>query len=155
MKRIHISADIMTAEEAGLFLVSALLVSHGVRIDTEAWVRVGDVWLVARGNNIRQLRPDPVSADAWVRAAIYKGRASRLGVKLLKPDHTPPPGPCVGPMGEISVVDMVRARLGGTMVLWYGRDCREAGFQVDELKVWLMPALANVILDRIEAGLPT
>ena len=154
MKRIHVAADRLTEEEAGLFLVSSLLVSHGVRTDTEAWVRIGRTWIVASGSSIRQLRPDPVSAEAWVKAVAYKGKASRLGARLAGQNQAPPTGPCVGPRGRTSLKDIVGAGQGSTIVLWYGEECSDAGLQMDRLRVWLMPALANIIIDRIEAGLP-
>ncbi len=154
MKRIHVAADRLTEEEAGLFLVSSLLVSHGVRTNTEAWVRIGRTWLVAPGSSIRQLRPDPVSAEAWVKAAVYKGKASRLGARLAGQSQAPPQGPCVGPTGRTSLKDIVSVRPGSIIVLWYSEECRDAGFQVDRLRLWLMPALANIIIDRMEAGLP-
>lgn len=154
MKRIHITPDNLTIEEASLFIVSSLLVSHGIRREAEAWVKVGDSWVVARGSKIRQLRPDPVSAEAWLRAVVYRGKTERLGAEVLK-DIEPPPGLCVSGEGEVPVEEVIGSdlRSGRDVVLWYGKGCREASLGIPILRVWMMPALTNILVDRVMAGL--
>ncbi|MCX8196609.1 MAG: hypothetical protein N3F67_06025 [Acidilobaceae archaeon] len=78
--RVHIYPDPPHPSEAARFIANALLLSYGVRTEAEAYVRVGDSWLRARGDRVRQLRPDEESLRGWMRAALRGG----VGAELLK-----------------------------------------------------------------------
>ena len=82
-RRIHIGIEPMSLSSAARFLVSSLLVSHGVREDTAAIARLrGKDWLLALGDQLRHLRPDEDTAVGWVKAVIRRNRG--LGGILLR-----------------------------------------------------------------------
>ena len=84
MERIHVSLTPLNTRDAAIFLASALLVSHGVRRDSTAVVKLSRPrsWLLARGDSVRHLRPDVDSAEGWIRA-VTSGK-SRLGGVLVE-----------------------------------------------------------------------
>jgi len=154
--RLHILGD-ATPTEAALFLVSSLLVSHGIRGNTAAAVRLGKRWVIARGDRIRHLRPDLDTAEGWVRAAL-RGRS--VGAIL---SEEPP-----SPIGDVYVVtegpcnihsQSLEILLGFPLTLCYTRtgdcplDAPIAGIIQAPGPPWLAAAIVNVALDRLEASL--
>ncbi len=158
--RIHILPEKVSPAGAGLFLVSSLLISHGVRRDSEAWVRVGGKWLIVKGSTVRQLRPDAISSEAWVKAAVYKGKAERLGARIadLTLDEV------LDPARTYCVSNKYRIVYDEYSRVWYGYfiyvsrpDLCPA--DIDRMLgapglLWMAPALVNSILDRLSVGLP-
>lgn len=81
-RRIHIGIEPMSLSSAARFLVSSLLVSHGVREDTAVIARLRRKdWLLALGDQLRHLRPDEDTAVGWVKAVI-RGKKGLGGILL-------------------------------------------------------------------------
>jgi len=81
--RIHVLPEWPGPQEAAGFLVSSLLISHGIRREALALIRVRGGLLAAPGWTLRQLRPDLDTAEGWLRAAL-SGKARRLGATILR-----------------------------------------------------------------------
>jgi len=149
IRRLHVLPQ-ATIQEAARFITGALLLSHGVRQDTAALVRVGGRWLLAEGPRVRRLTPDADTSEGWVRAAL---RGARVGAVLL---DSPPE-----PLGSVVVVEagdgsgLARVPMP-PVTLCYGScpegwrpEVRLSGFG----DAWRSVVVANIVLDRIEEGL--
>ena len=152
--RVHVLPSWPGVYEAGVFIASSLLVSHGVRRDSAALVARGDYWLVARGDRVRHLRPDADSLEGWVRA-VLRGR---------------PLGASVCPRGSLAPRITLRVCTSGGDVLGIGEalarakppyvlEYREVGgcdasLGASWMPLHLAPAVVNVVIDRVLGGLP-
>lgn len=147
--RIHVLPEPPNMVVAARFIANALLLSHSIRRDTEAWVRIGDLWLIARGRSVRQLRPDEESLLGWISAVL---RGARLGAELRREVSIESPL-CLGGEGDI-----VRALRGGGRTIVYGSlpglSC--ASLAADPLpgRPELSVVIVNVLLDNIEHNSP-
>ncbi len=166
-RRAHILPGSNSIGEAASFLISSLLISHGARVDSIAAVEIEGFWIIAYGDRIRHLRPDQDSAEGWVRAVLYKGRHRQLGASVL--DRPPRTG---------NSVYCIKDEPGAKGLNWFKDTFPTSGlhdlltfiylggrettfpFQCEEniaieinIPRHLKPALINIILDRIEAGL--
>ena len=82
-KRVHILLTPQSLEHVATFLVSSLLLSHGIRKDTVSIVKLSKLWLCAPGSSLRHLRPDLDSSVGWVKAVLRNRKREVLGsVKL-------------------------------------------------------------------------
>ncbi len=138
--------------EAARFIASALLLSHSIRLDAVAAVRVSGSWVVARGSRVRHLRPDADTAEGWLRA-VLKGRAERLGAEV----SSEPPDPA-GPILLVERRPSGRGlhRLPGEPVTLCFDSCPyDAGEAVEapDLPVNVVVEAANIIVDRRSVGL--
>ena len=148
--RLHVLPDPKSAWEAAAFIASSLLLSHGIRRDTAALVRVGGKWILAEGARVRQLRPDADSAEGWVRAVL---RGKRLGAQLLE---SPPP-----PVGRVVLLEkgapggLEELPVGDVTVCYGGCPYEEAEtLGSPDWPPYKLAATVNIVLDRMEAGSP-
>ncbi len=79
--RIILYPDATNIEDAAKFLVYSLLISHGIRRDVLAEVKLGEKWIIAPGNRIRHLRPDADTSEGWIKAVL---RGRKLGAEVRK-----------------------------------------------------------------------
>jgi len=159
--RIHVLPSPTSFEEASAFIVNSLLLSHGIREDSAAVVRVGGEWVYASGDSVRHLRPDADSSEGWLRAVL---RGRRLGARRLERLDIPPLAVSVclrcGP-GEGLNLDPLKILLeatGAIYILYISGDedvnlCRGRGWGAIPLRPHIAVAVVNIVLDRIEAGL--
>ncbi len=82
--RIHILLTNQSLEYVATFLVSSLLLSHGIRKDTVSIVKLGKLWLCAPGSRLRHLRPDLDSSVGWVKAVLRNRKKEVLGAVKLR-----------------------------------------------------------------------
>ncbi len=161
-KRLHILPTKLDAEALAVFLVSALLVSHGVRRDTLVAANLGNIWLWIPGDKIRYLGPDIDTATGWIRA-VLRGKKG-LGAQFKG----------VGPLCEGArkiyfirnylkiIINESVARSDRYCIYYYnevdgvnlGKEGVDAIVGLMGAPMSLAPAIANIILDRSEAGLP-
>ena len=148
--RLHVLPTPRSTWEAAAFIASSLLLSHGIRRDAAALVRVGGKWILAEGSRVRQLRPDADSAEGWVRAVL---RGRRLGALVLE---EPPP-----PRGRVVLLrEGAPGGLGGlpgapVTVCYSGcpyEPERELG--APGWPPYRLAAVVNIVLDRMELGVP-
>ncbi len=155
--RVYIYPRPRNYYDAAMFLVNSLLISHGIRRDALAIVRVGSRWVLAPGASVRHLRPDADTAIGWVRAVL---RGKRLGATV---EGDPPgfPGVYTVDPGEgdprclCSAADKVN---GGTPACFSSaEECAQYYKVVDgcsaSLEAWRSVAIVNILVDRIRAGL--
>ncbi|MEN2999111.1 MAG: hypothetical protein ABDH61_00810 [Acidilobaceae archaeon] len=140
--RVHILPSPRDWREAARFIANALLLSHSVRREAEAFVWTGKGWLRARGDRVRHLRPDEESLRGWIAAAT---RGSRVGTEVVA--QIPyAQAICVGPEGE-EPLSLLR-RYPPVFSYGEGLDC------LARARIALPPAYAvvviNVLLDNLE-----
>ncbi len=148
--RLHVLPDPRSLWEAASFIASSLLLSHGIRTDAAALVRVRGQWILAEGARVRQLRPDADSAEGWIRA-VLKGK--RLGAELLK---DPPQ-----PVGHVVLLKRGASRgleklPVGDVTVCYG-SCpyeRAEALGSPDWPPYKLAAVVNILLDRMELGSP-
>ncbi|MCE4612468.1 MAG: hypothetical protein F7C07_01355 [Desulfurococcales archaeon] len=134
--------------------------SHGVRRDSTAIALLSKprMWLVARGDSVRHLRPDIDSAEGWIRAVALGKR--HLGGETLV---------------EISLDEITRScyklcfrshtralhvpvgSLPSCIALLYSQETLENSScdgkaPTGPVPLPLMPAIGNILVDRIAAG---
>ncbi len=147
--RLLIHPSPKSIAEAARFLAASLLISHGIRRDAVAAVRVGGRWIIAPGSRVRHLRPDADTAEGWVRAVL---RGARLGGIVARA----PPGP-VGTVYEIVPGDPRGLKmLGGEPVTICLPPCPYEGkivVEAPDWPSWSIVEVANIIVDRRGAGL--
>jgi hypothetical protein len=80
-KRVHIYTNPEDALDVAKFIAGSLLLSHGIRRDTVAVVRLKDLWLIAPGDRVRHLRPDEETLEGWVKAVL---KGANLGVTMVR-----------------------------------------------------------------------
>ena len=159
---IHIYPTPRTLLDASLFIVSSLLISHNVRRDREAWINYRGKWIRVRGSRVRQLRPDSITAESWIKAVLYKGKGPKLGAEILE---TPPQGiqdpicvynrdPLTSPTEIHSLINKTLSTHGMASFI-YNNDgaCSHHIYMGSHLSGWMMPAIINIIIDRIYSGL--
>ncbi|MEB3779316.1 MAG: hypothetical protein GSR85_03695 [Desulfurococcales archaeon] len=163
--RVHILPEAKDLREAALFLVSSLLISHGARKDTMAIVQIEETWITAYGDKIRHLRPDQDSSEGWVKAVLYKGKYKKLGASITSTPIVPlSEGYCIGNgvIGLNNIKDIIHLESNNNVTLTFiyidktGKfinTCKESINLELEVPRPLRPALINIVLDRIEAGL--
>ncbi|BAA80735.2 hypothetical protein APE_1734.1 [Aeropyrum pernix K1] len=157
--RVHIGAA-GSPLEAGVFLSSSLLLSHGVRQGVSAAVRLGGKWIVVRSSEVRRLYPDADSLEGWVKA-VLRGRPLGASVVRGSFDHILS---LLGlGRGRLLCVEQGEGRWIGVERLgiyrgavYGGGLCSEAG-AVERVFTpappSLAPALVNILWDRADAGL--
>ncbi|WP_062662094.1 hypothetical protein [Aeropyrum camini] len=158
--RIHIGAA-GTPLEAGVFISSSLLLSHGVRQGVLAAVRLGARWILARSSDVRRLYPDADSLEGWVKA-VLRGRP--LGASLIQGGVRDVMSYIGVKPEELLCVDYAgggvwrdEEKLAAYRRAVYGdKLCSEAGaaervYTPAPLNV--APALVNIVWDRVDAGL--
>jgi len=147
--RLHVLPSPGSRYEAARFIASALLLSHSIRVNAIAAVRVGGTWVVAAGGRVRHLRPDADTAEGWLRAVL---RGSRLGAEL----RDDPPEPVGRRILLLPGSPRGLARLPGEPVtICYG-SCPYVDFEEVEGPAWPSWSLAeaaNIIVDRVSVGL--
>lgn len=167
--RLHVNPDPLSINEAAAFVVSALLLSHGVRRDALVILNVGGRFIYAPGARIRHLRPDLDTAEGWIRAVL---RGKPLGAfaadSLVIPANKPYSfcvGCCPGTMKASTTASrgILAASSGAVLAIYTGKPCSRSlkllsGCPLSvnvELPVSLhvMPAIINIELDRLTAGL--
>jgi len=162
LERVHILPRPKSTREASTFIVNSLLLSHGIRSDATAIVRIGDAWIVAPGASLRHLRPDSDSAEGWLRA-VLRGRrlgAFKLGCleDVLK-DASPA---CIyyGRESLLAVEALERlAQAGGRLHIMYLHGPDEdvevhcSLLEALPLPPYLAVAVVNIMLDRVQVGL--
>ncbi|MCS7106583.1 MAG: hypothetical protein NZ902_00500 [Acidilobaceae archaeon] len=140
--RVHILPRPRDWREAGRFIANALLLSHGVRRDAEAFVGLEGGWLRARGDRVRHLRPDEESLRGWLAAAV---RGSRVGAEVV-PQPPYSQAICVGPEGEEPL--SVLRRYPPVLSYGEGLEC------LARARIALPPVyaviVANVLMDNLE-----
>jgi hypothetical protein len=164
-RRIHYYPNPQNIEEAALFLTSSLLLSHGIRRDTVSIICFRNKTIVLPGDRARHLRPDMESAKGWIKAVLFKRR--NLGATVYRE--------CINIQGltmekglltlvtkpensrAASIPDLNTIKLQYPLTLYY--TCKEPAIHYDlHFKIPCSPpcraAILNIILDRIEAGLP-
>ncbi|MEB3780904.1 MAG: hypothetical protein GSR85_11870 [Desulfurococcales archaeon] len=156
MRRIHILLGSYNTRTIAHFIVSSLLISHGVRRNAEAWIQVKDKLLVVEGGRVRHLRPDLVSAESWVKAVLYKGKADRLGATISTLDQADmiDNKHCVDTSNRLQVNiahNKVAAFIYGN---YKDEQCTGYIGLGADLFIGFRPALINIILDRLQEGLP-
>lgn len=83
VKIVHMLLTPQSLEYVATFLVSSLLISHGIRKDTISIIKLSKLWLCAPGSKLRQLRPDLDSSVGWIKAVLRNHKKEVLGsVKL-------------------------------------------------------------------------
>ncbi len=174
-KRLHVYLNPKNLSDAASFIVGSLALSHSIRRDTIAVVALRKAVIAAPGSTIRQLRPDLESATGWLRA-VLRGKHRGLGALLL--DEPPLPR---GEALEIAIIGGVSGArrglcrlarfIGEGAIRGLGRDARVSLYYyrvgddtiapqrvAGRVETWLPPAYAaataNIVLDRLEAGLP-
>ncbi|MEB3817044.1 MAG: hypothetical protein LRS46_03785 [Desulfurococcales archaeon] len=174
-KRIHILIDSGKPRDIAIFLVNALLISHGIRRDVLAAFRWGNAWIAAPGDRVRHLRPDMDTAEGWIRRVIKE--PGRLGTTLIDPQRLEAlpclvvrggnPHPSHGSLKQLEDTIYVLAKSSSRLLLLYksGGASKSAEYSyiakcVESLDIALplplahLPAIMNILLDRIEAGTP-
>lgn len=167
--RLHVNPDPLSISEAAAFIVSALLLSHGVRRDALAILNVGGRFIYAPGSKIRHLRPDLDTAEGWIRAVL---RGKPLGAfvtdSLEIPANKPYslcvrccPGSLKSPKATSQEASMSLS--GAVLTIYTSKPCSRSPELLSECPLSLdaelpaplhiMPAIVNIELDRITAGL--
>ncbi|MCE4603847.1 MAG: hypothetical protein F7B20_02635 [Aeropyrum sp.] len=151
--RIHvgIASSIL---EAGEFLSSALLISHGLRTNVVVAVRFRNVWIVAGPGGVRHLYPDAPSLEGWVRAVLA---GKNLGARLVVGDNglnlDLNGAVCVNNSGSVEGLEALAAAraaiYGDNKALCKG--IPKVGIPVSRISI--APAVVNVIWDRRDYGL--
>jgi len=167
-RRVHVLLIETDVQTMAAFIVNSLLVSHGIRLDAAALLRLRHGWLWVPGSGIRHLRPDADSSEGWVRA-VLRGRS--LGARIVG-DHAvlevlPGEALCIEVAANAGAT-LCRGSPGGArhVVITYGRTrgrprakphlqlaCLERCWLELAAPLALSPAIVNVVLDRVEAGL--
>lgn len=156
-RRVHLLPDPRSFNEAAAFLSSSLLLSHSIRRDTLAVVALKRGVIAAPGDRVRQLRPDLESSTGWLRA-VLRGKWRGLGAVML--ERPPSMGAWCGRViqtvmgiagveGEI-VVDK-------PLLIVHSNSGAELN-STAKIRAPCPPpcraAVSNIILDRVESGLP-
>ncbi len=76
---VHVLSFESRPRDLAIFLTSALLLSHGIRRDAVAILKLRSEWLCVPGSTVRHLRPDFDSAVGWIRAIIRSKKDRFLG----------------------------------------------------------------------------
>ena len=154
--RIH-AYKAQDIDDASMFLVNGLLISHGIRRDTTAIVELSGRWIIAPGSRIRHLRPDQGTRTGWIKHVLRKGGGLGAAVTTTRPRELGEELVCVGPGGSVSLEDALAGCRSSCRVAynwpWPG-DCVITADPGMSVEPYMLPALVNIILDRIWAGLP-
>ncbi len=121
--------------------------SHGVRRDATAVFEHTGKYVVVNGDKVRHLRPDQDSAEGYIRAVLH-GKASRLGAAIT--EEPPFRTPCLN-VTIIDGKDIFGLDLRKYNSFIYGgrlEEC-ETGFIGSELPLQALPAVVNILLDRM------
>ncbi|MEM1873046.1 MAG: hypothetical protein QXS85_01325 [Acidilobaceae archaeon] len=148
--RAHVYTTPASALDSARFIAASLLVSHGLRPYALAAARVGDRWVIARGDRVRHLRPDEDSLEGWIRAVL---RGSPLGA-LVAPalPESPRPVVCIDESGRDAMLALLE--IGEPVTLTYGASLELCDYRLRvglELPAFLQAAIANVLLDNWRA----
>jgi hypothetical protein len=165
LQRIHVLPSPRSLGEASAFIVNALLLSHGIRKESVAIVRVGGEWIYAPGASIRHLRPDADSSEGWLRAVL---RGRELGAQRLEKFEPPSEALriCLR-CGlkedlDLGLLKSVPLEAADAIYVFYTSTvedievsnlCRESVWGAIPLRPRFAVAVVNTILDRIEAGM--
>ncbi len=148
-RRIHVYTNPESLLDAAKFIAGALLLSHGIRRDTVAVVKLRDVWLIALGDKVRHLRPDEETLEGWIKAVL---RGARLGVIVArtKPAYT---GYriCLNTMGP-PLLEILRTPKRDAYTVFYSNEeeCDTTYRKPDKLKEYMIVPLVNIVLDNLE-----
>jgi hypothetical protein len=148
--RVHVLLGRHKPRITAGFLVSSLLISHGVRSDATAVFQYADKYVLVDGSRVRHLRPDQDSAEGYVNAVLH-GKAGYLGATIT--DSLPLEEPCLN-ITPRTGVDVFTLDLRRYKSFIYGgslREC-ETGFIGSDLPVHVLPAVVNILIDRIQAS---
>lgn len=150
-RRLHVYLDPEDELDVAKFFAGSLLLSHGIRRDTVAVVRFKGLWLIARGDKVRHLRPDEETLEGWIKAVL---RGSNLGVEVseFKPSYV---GfvVCLGDNG-LPLSELVRLPKAEGYTVVYGLEtqCDIRFRRLRELKVYMLAPLINIVIDNIYSG---
>jgi hypothetical protein len=154
----------MRVERLATFLTSSLLISHNIRRDTIAIIKLrSDLWICASGSRVRQLRPDEDSAIGWINAVAKSKRREFLGA--IKVFGTP------RIIGGEEIYVVCEAPLHSSFPLkdkfrepfpkifkyikysdFYSKVKKETDVLFVKVRCELAPIIINIALDRIEEG---
>jgi len=152
-RRIHLWLDCGDILDAARFIAGALLLSHSVRRDSVAAVRVGGRWVIVYGDRVRHLRPDEESLEGWIRA-VMRGKGGKLGAVVSdKPPEAIGEVICVG-SGELELLDLAWKLRATSYTIVYGGPwgCTLSVRKPRNLREYMVAPLVNVILDNIEVA---
>ncbi len=127
--------------------MASLLLSHGVRRDAAAVFEHSGRYVVVSGERVRHLRPDQDSAEGYIRAVLH-GKASHLGavIKDELPLHEPCLNVTISDGADIFGLDLRKYN----SFIYGGRlDECDTGFIGSELPLQALPAVVNILLDRM------
>ncbi|MEB2836062.1 MAG: hypothetical protein GSR80_000074 [Desulfurococcales archaeon] len=166
-RRIYVLPIGVDIQTMAAFIVNSLLVSHGIRPDAAAFLRLRRGWLWVPGSGIRHLRPDADSSEGWVRA-VLRGRS--LGARIVgdpaELQILPEGALCIETVADVGAT-LCRGSLAGARhvvvtYVWASKSWGEPPLPIECLErcqlklatpLALSPAVVNIILDRVEAGL--
>ena len=157
--RIHVLPGPVDLDEAASFLVSSLLLSHGIRRNTVAIVELDIGLLAAPGWSLRQLRPDLETATGWVRAVLYKGKARGLGALILRGIRSGDILQTAASLGFQAIrtcsghPQLAGWELGGKAIIVHGEGPGGRCWLSAPCRPPCRAAVSNIILDRIGARL--
>ncbi len=162
--RIHVAKRLLSIEEAGLFIASSILLSHGIRPCTIAVVRLHRTWIIAPSWSIRQFRPDEDSRTGWIKAVL---RGKKLGAMLTPIEATIEEALnsigvrpqreqlCIAeekPPTLRALEAAAKAALEGKQIIYATkRECSKAPTLGAPAPI--APAIVNIAADRLQAGL--
>ena len=143
-------------DDASMFLVNSLLVSHGIRKDATAIVEVSGHWIIAPGSRIRHLRPDYRTRTGWIRYVLRRGGGLGATITRSRPQELGDGLLCIGSGGSASLEEALAECRGGCIVAynWPWEECRVVADPGIDIESYMLPALVNILLDRMWAGLP-
>lgn len=151
-RRLHVWPNPSGLLEAAKFIAGSLLLSHNIRRDTIAAVRIGDHWIIAYGDRVRHLRPDEENLEGWIKA-ILKGKSSKLGVTLsVEPPAVIGETLCVASEG-LGLLELLHTLRGLPCTIIYGRgwECSIKVRKPSRIEDYMLPPLVNIILDNMES----
>jgi hypothetical protein len=152
-RRVHVYADPRDLLDVARFIAGALLLSHGIRRDTVAVVKLGDSWLVAPGDRVRHLRPDEETLEGWIKAVL---RGAMLGVVMVKSKPSYDGYRVCLSLEGSPLIEMLRMPRRDTYVLDYSsmEECDVRYRRPGRLREYMLAPLVNMIIDNIEWSSP-
>jgi hypothetical protein len=148
-KRVHVYTNPEDALDVAKFIAGSLLLSHGIRRDTVAVVRLKDLWLIAPGDRVRHLRPDEETLEGWVKAVL---KGANLGVTMVRAKPSYEGYRVCLSLEGLPLLEMLRMPRRDTYMVDYSsvEECDAKYRRPGKLREYLLAPLINIILDNIE-----
>ncbi len=151
-RRHHIYPAPEDPLDAARFTANALLLSHGIRRDTVASVKIGDLWITVYGSKVKHLRPDEESLEGWIRT-VLRGRGSRLGAMVSREPPRVSGAICFSLEGAEFPEGLTG--LSPPYIIVYGFEWPQCNVFIRvplNVKWSIIVVLVNIALDNVEGG---